>query len=259
MAQNVLLFDKREGDNGYLSNWYDSEFEFCGNKFVNTQQYLHYCRFSNFGATEYAKGILEVTDREVMVSYSLQKVEGFRKSMWDATKYEILKRGTRAKFEQNHDFLKRLIESDNMILAASSAADVSWANGVATNDPECGNVKYWRGQNLLGKILMELRREFKIRIALYGIENINYVDARNLEPNDLWNMTAGEVCCNPVFMKAVTAYTEYISDSGVKEVFMHNHSLADWERLIRLNVSKELPQAGFFEMKQDLYDMMKIG
>lgn len=72
---------------------------------------------------------------------------------WNDKRISIMEEVVKAKFEQNEDLKKKLIETDNVKIYEGRAfrPDKFW--GI--------NVKTMEGENHLGKILMNLRESFK--------------------------------------------------------------------------------------------------
>ena len=87
--------------------------------------------------------------------------EPFESGKWDAVRYEIVKSGNRAKFEQNPELKAALLKTGNRILAEASPKDTIWGIGLGREAAIQTDPQNWPGQNLMGKILTELREEFR--------------------------------------------------------------------------------------------------
>ena len=74
--------------------------------------------------------------------------------------YDVVKTANRAKYEQNPDLKSELLETGDAILAEASPSDTIWGIGLDAAIAAEMNPSEWPGQNLLGKILMEIRAEF---------------------------------------------------------------------------------------------------
>jgi len=86
-------------------------------------------------------------------------VNNYNQETWDINKEEIVYRGNLLKFFQHNDLRSRLIETIPKILVEASPCDTVWGVGLAANNPLILDEKNWRGQNLLGKVLMRVRRD----------------------------------------------------------------------------------------------------
>ncbi|XP_071139879.1 N-glycosidase YbiA-like [Mytilus edulis] len=81
---------------------------------------------------------------------------------WERVSYDITKRGIWAKFSS--DRLRRYLQATHRkILAESSPTDLKWGTGYAITDPNAYHQKMWRGQNLLGQALMEVREDLMMK------------------------------------------------------------------------------------------------
>ena len=65
------------------------------------------------------------------------------------------------KFSQNEIFKQKLLETGNRILVEASPVDKIWGVGLDENDENILDESKWKGQNLLGKALMEVRKMLK--------------------------------------------------------------------------------------------------
>ena len=89
-----------------------------------------------------------------------KQVTPFDAKTWDAVKYDVVKNGNRAKFEQNPDLKRLLLATGNAILAEASSKDKIWGIGLDAQTAASTDMSEWPGQSLLGRALMELRTEF---------------------------------------------------------------------------------------------------
>ncbi|MEP2236791.1 MAG: NADAR family protein, partial [Maribacter sp.] len=85
----------------------------------------------------------------------------FDADIWNRHKYDIVKKGNYLKFKQNEDLLTFLLSTNNRILVEASPHDNIWGIGMTANDEHIQNPDMWKGQNLLGYALMEVRDSLK--------------------------------------------------------------------------------------------------
>jgi ribA/ribD-fused uncharacterized protein len=71
--------------------------------------------------------------------------------------------GNHAKLTQNAELLEQLrgCAIAGTTLVEASPYDKIWGIGLAATDPRAQNPAQWRGQNLFGKILTELRDQLR--------------------------------------------------------------------------------------------------
>lgn len=146
--------------NGQFSNWYRREFVIDDFRYFCVEQYMMSQKAKMFhDASSYTK-ILRADTAEECKAYG-RKVCPFDPGKWDAVSYEIVKEGNRQKFKQNPDLKKMLLDTGNNILAEASPKDMVWGIGFTAKKAGAVNPDQWPGKNLLGKLLMELREEFR--------------------------------------------------------------------------------------------------
>ena len=87
-------------------------------------------------------------------------VQNFDDKVWKARRYEIMKEVLRAKFS-DAGLRQLLLSTGNRTLVEASPYDRVWGIGLSAEDPKALNPNNWRGSNLLGKALMEIRAELQ--------------------------------------------------------------------------------------------------
>jgi ribA/ribD-fused uncharacterized protein len=143
---------------GFLSQWYPSSFsEETGvrTKYSNAEQYMMAKKALQFGDMEIHQLIMSTSEPGAIQKLG-KRVRGFNEEVWDDKKFEIVLQGNMLKFTQNKELAQKLLETGDTTLAESSPSDRIWGIGITTSDAVHG--KEWKGQNLLGKALTEVRR-----------------------------------------------------------------------------------------------------
>ena len=153
------FFWKIDENNGQFSNWYRSDFVIDDFQYFCVEQYMMAQKAKLFHDSKRYTAILRAnTPGECKDLGKL--VTPYDEKAWAAVRYDVVKKGNRAKFEQNPELKKLLLATGDSIMAEASPKDKVW--GIAMKDTEAvkKTPAEWPGQNLLGKILMELRKEF---------------------------------------------------------------------------------------------------
>lgn len=88
-----------------------------------------------------------------------RKVKNFDAEVWDQKCYEIVKKGNKAKFLQNQDLWDFLKSTKKRVLVEASPLDRIWGIGMGKENPDIENPTKWKGKNLLGFALSEVRDE----------------------------------------------------------------------------------------------------
>ena len=145
---------------GFLSNWYKSEFTVNGVKFVNSEQWMMYQKAKIFGDDETAQKILASTSTKEVKDLG-RKVKNYNDTIWNGVRQIVVYEGLKAKFEQNPDLAKQLLDTGDDILAECNPYDNIWAIHMTEDDPRVQDISQWQGQNLLGFTLMLVRAYLK--------------------------------------------------------------------------------------------------
>ena len=143
-----------------LSNWGPAPFEYKGYSFHNSEQAFMWEKADFFGDTEIALKILETSNPKVAKDLGRQ-VKGYNEEEWSKVRYRKMLEVCLAKFSQNEDQKETLLSTGERTLVEASPHDRVWGIGWHWTDPEILHESNWKGQNLLGKALMEVRNTLK--------------------------------------------------------------------------------------------------
>ncbi|WP_072913319.1 NADAR family protein [Pseudobutyrivibrio xylanivorans] len=155
---NIITFHNPDEENGYLSNWYLSEFFIDNKKFSSMEQYMMYMKAKCFADEEIAERIMSTTDVAEIKSLG-RLVKGYNENIWNGMRQVIVYEGLLAKFSQNKELRERLIATGNDIIAECAVKDTVWGIGVSMKDDRKTDITAWRGNNLLGYALMCVRKK----------------------------------------------------------------------------------------------------
>lgn len=142
-----------------LSQWYQCTFEMNNIRYTCAEQYMMAEKARLFGDEEALKDILKACHPNQMKLIG-KKVRNFDQNIWDKKKISIVKIGNLAKFSQNPKIKKFLIGTHSKILVKTNEYDPIWGIGLSKEDENINNPMKWKGQNLLGFILMDIREIF---------------------------------------------------------------------------------------------------
>ena len=90
-----------------------------------------------------------------------RRVRGFDESAWEAAVAEVALAVVRAKFSSSPALKEALLATGDRAIAEASPRDAKWGIGLGARHPAAQDPSTWRGTNLLGKALEEIRREFR--------------------------------------------------------------------------------------------------
>jgi len=92
---------------------------------------------------------------------TLTQARDFDNQVWAAHRREIITQGNLEKFRQNRALLEFLLATAGTVLVEASPHDQIWGIGLRQDDPRAVDPAQWRGSNLLGFALVEVRAELR--------------------------------------------------------------------------------------------------
>ena len=143
---------------GYFSNWYPSEFTVEGMTFNCGEQYMMYKKAMTFGDEESAQKVMNTSDPSTQKKIGRQ-VKGYDNDVWAEVRYETVKVGLVEKFKQNPKLKQYLLDNKDKVIVEASPYDIVWGIGYHENDENVFNEMENWGENLLGKMIMEIAQE----------------------------------------------------------------------------------------------------
>lgn len=146
----------------FLGNWSKSPFVYVmgGEKlhFNSVEQFFMYMKAYTFGDKEQMKNILETDSPKEAKDFG-RKVKNYKEEVWAKERLEIMKLGIYLKFVHNKKlrdlFLSR--DFDNKEFVEASPKDVIWGVGLGEDNPLIDDFRNWKGENLMGRALDEVR------------------------------------------------------------------------------------------------------
>jgi len=163
---NFLFFwghrPQRDGSPGCgcLSQWWPAPFVAEGLRFATAEHYMMWRKAMIFGDTDIAEHIVAVPHPRQAKELG-RRVTGFDQQTWDECRYPVVVAGNQAKFSQHPDLAQILLDTGNRVLVEASPVDDVWGIGLAADDPRASDPNQWRGRNLLGFALMDVRASLR--------------------------------------------------------------------------------------------------
>ena len=152
----IICFHNPDEDNGFLSNWYLSDFSADGITFSSMEQYMMYKKAVCFGDQEIAARILETQDVSEIKALG-RLVTGYDDNIWGGIRQVVVYEGLLEKFRQNDELKDKLLKTGNSVLAECAVKDTIWGIGLSMKNPDRLEMTKWKGKNLLGYTLMMVR------------------------------------------------------------------------------------------------------
>lgn len=129
-----------------FSNFYERDFTIDGITYKTNEHYFQSKKFSD-ADKEYAQRIIDSETPKKAKSLGRGNSTKLR-SDWITARVEIMYEGLKAKFTQNEDLKQLLLSTSKKELIENNKADAFWGSG-----------RNGKGNNMLGQLLMKLRKE----------------------------------------------------------------------------------------------------
>ena len=168
-----------DDSHGFLSNWYKSPFsskmcikgydEFKIAKlseypyeipYVCAEQFLMAGKAMLFEDHDAHEKIMCTKSPREMKDFG-RRVKNFDEMTWNANKMFIMRTALYLKFTQNEELKTGLLLTGDKELIEASPYDKIWGVGIGPNDKRLLNTDEWKGLNLLGQCLMDVRKAIK--------------------------------------------------------------------------------------------------
>ncbi|MDF7812513.1 NADAR family protein [Hymenobacter sp. YC55] len=141
-----------------FSQWYPAAFTLDGDTYATAEHYMMAEKARLFGDDSTRAAILNASHPNEAKKLG-REVQNFDGPQWDAARFAIVVRGNVAKFSQHPALREFLRQTNARVLVEASPVDAVWGIGLAQDSPHASNPTEWRGLNLLGFALMEVREQ----------------------------------------------------------------------------------------------------
>jgi ribA/ribD-fused uncharacterized protein len=138
-----IEFNSNSVEYAEFSNFYEAEFELDGMRWKTVEHYFQYQKFP--GDQVLQDKIYKAKRPAEAKRLGKTRSPAFRTD-WNTVRDSVMKRAVEAKFEQNPDLMKVLKNTGDAELIEKSHSDAYWGSG-----------RTGKGQNRMGKVLMEVR------------------------------------------------------------------------------------------------------
>lgn len=143
-----------------FSQWWMSSFKVDEIEYKSAEHFMMAKKAPLFGDFEIMNQIIKANSPADVKKLG-REVKNYNDAIWLENKYEIVKTGNFYKFSQNPELQKFLLSTGEKVLVEASPVDAIWGIGLASDHKNANNPKEWKGLNLLGFALMEVRDELK--------------------------------------------------------------------------------------------------
>ena len=156
-SETDAIFFYRVGDAyGAFSNWAPTPFTVDGVSFSTAEQYIMYRKCLTFGDTVTAEKLLSSDSPKEQKALGREAAD-YIDSVWAGIRQTVAIRGLYAKFSQDAELKRLLLGTGDAVLVECTSNDRIWACGLDRDDDDRLSADRWKGQNILGFALMEVR------------------------------------------------------------------------------------------------------
>lgn len=141
-----------------FSQWFPSPFEVDRQCYATAEHFMMAAKARLFGDGAALERVLAAENPGAAKAAGRQ-VKGFVEAVWLEHRFDIVLRANRAKFTQNPAMADFLLQTGDKVLVEASPVDAIWGIGLAADDERAADPARWRGLNLLGFALMQVRAE----------------------------------------------------------------------------------------------------
>lgn len=152
---------KRGVTSSCFSQWYNAEFVVEGERYPTAEHFMMAEKAALFDDQEVRAQVLLAPTPNVAKALG-RNVRGFNDEVWLQHRYAIVVRANQAKFSQNPELSAFLKETGSHIIVEASPVDSIWGIGLAQDDENANDPNLWRGLNLLGFALMQVRDDEQV-------------------------------------------------------------------------------------------------
>ncbi|GAA6138020.1 NADAR family protein [Arenicella sp. 4NH20-0111] len=143
-----------------FSQWYTSPFNEGENQFATAEHCMMYGKAKLFGDTDAMEKALQAKNPGAVKAVG-RSVKGFDQVVWNENKFDLVVKANLAKFSSNDELKAFLISTGKRVLVEASPVDKIWGIGLAEDNDAAQNPNLWKGENLLGFALMEVREQLQ--------------------------------------------------------------------------------------------------
>lgn len=139
-----------------FSQWYEAEFVVEGQRYPTAEHFMMAEKAALFDDQEIRAQVLQAPTPNAAKALG-RKVRGFNDQRWLQHRYDIVVRANQAKFSQNPELNEYLMRTGSRVIVEASPVDAIWGIGLAQDHADVNDPNLWKGLNLLGFALMQVR------------------------------------------------------------------------------------------------------
>jgi ribA/ribD-fused uncharacterized protein len=143
-----------------FSQWWESSFVVEGIEYKSAEHWMMAKKASLFGDNEVLEKIINSKSPAEAKKLG-REVKNYNDFTWLEHRFKIVKEGNTHKFSQSKDLKTFLLNTNERVIVEASPVDPIWGIGMASDHKDIDTPEKWKGLNLLGFVLMEVRDELR--------------------------------------------------------------------------------------------------
>ena len=143
-------------DPSCLSQWFPAPFTVEGVDYATAEHFMMAEKARLFGDDASRQKAIQAASPGAAKAAG-REVVGFDSNRWDAAKFAAVVQANLGKFGAHADLRAYLLSTGDRVLVEASPIDPIWGIGMDLNEAMVTHPSQWRGENLLGFALMEVR------------------------------------------------------------------------------------------------------
>jgi ribA/ribD-fused uncharacterized protein len=147
----------------FLSNFIPNDLKifYMGYDFNTSEQLFMYIKAKFFNDHEKAHEIATKGQKPYDAKRMGREVIGYDEELWSKYREEAMYHAVKLKFLSNSKLMNQLLDTGDKILVEGTPMDPIWGVMIKWDDDRILDEKNWKGQNLLGKVLMRVRNDLR--------------------------------------------------------------------------------------------------
>lgn len=150
-----------------FSNFFFMPIRYKGIKFPTTEHAFMWEKANYFDDKIIANMILDIPHPNGAKSLG-REIKNYNDKEWSKVRYDYMLEVNRVKWKMLKDVL---VLTENKIIVEASPTDRIWGVGLSQENPKILDQSNWLGENLLGKVIMQIRDELH--------KNVYFIDPLN--------------------------------------------------------------------------------
>ncbi|PAV62753.1 hypothetical protein WR25_22979 [Diploscapter pachys] len=154
-----------------FSNHYPAKFTLVNHDYHCTEQYYQFMKVHTNERKDLDQKILEESDPKIIKKIA-DEIEVPDLERWSKLCWKVMLKCNLEKYMTHQNLRVQLFRTLGATLVEASPTDDYWGVGMSIDDPDLANKSTWKGHNMMGQVLMEIRDylvglpEFEKEVAL---------------------------------------------------------------------------------------------